>query len=82
MPVILRVRGYRFWFYQADLVGPPHIHVGKSGDEAKYWLSPIALAKSRGFKDHELNDIERILVEYQDNLLEAWQKEYEKRDHS
>lgn len=29
MPVILRIKGYRFWFYQADLDEPPHVHVGK-----------------------------------------------------
>lgn len=41
MPVILRVKGYRFWFYEADLDEPPHVHVGKAGMEAKYWLNPV-----------------------------------------
>jgi hypothetical protein len=75
MPVVLRVKGYRFWFYEADLDEPPHVHVGKEGKEAKYWLVPVVLAKSRRFREHELNEIERILVEYEDNILEAWQKE-------
>jgi hypothetical protein len=26
MPVVLRVKGYRFWFYEADLDEPPHVH--------------------------------------------------------
>jgi hypothetical protein len=34
MPVVLRIRGYRFWFYAVDLDEPPHIHVGK---EDKYY---------------------------------------------
>ncbi len=34
MPVVLRVSGYRFWFYEADLNEPPHVHVGKAGKEA------------------------------------------------
>ena len=79
MPVVLRVRGYRFWFYEADLDEPPHVHVGKGGKEAKYWLAPIALARSRRFRDHELNEIERILVDYKDDILEAWRKEQQKR---
>jgi hypothetical protein len=29
MPIILRVKGYRFWFYTADLDEPPHEHAGK-----------------------------------------------------
>lgn len=72
MPVVLRVRGYRFWFYSADLVEPPHVHVGKAGNEAKYWIAPIGLAKTRGFRDHELADIERIIRTHQDQLLAAW----------
>lgn len=79
MPVVLRVKGYRFSFYEADLDEPPHVHVGKQGQEAEYWMSPIALSSSRGFRDHELNEIERILVEHQGNISEAWQKEQQKR---
>ena len=40
MPVVFRYRGYRGWFYEADLTEPPHVHVGKDGKEAKYWLTP------------------------------------------
>ena len=64
MPVVLRIKGYRFWFYEADLNEPPHVHVGKECKEAKYWITSIRLAKSRGFRNHELGEIERILVEY------------------
>lgn len=81
MPVVLRVKGYRFWFYEADLGEPPHVHVGKSGNEAKYWLAPLALAKARGFPQQELNQIERILTEYVSDLLEAWEMEVKKRDN-
>ncbi len=38
----------------------------------------VELAKSRGFREHELNEIKRIVVEYQNNILEAWQKEQKK----
>jgi hypothetical protein len=79
MPVVLRIKGYRFWFYAADLDEPPHVHVGKEVKEAKYWLTSIALARSRGFRDHELNEIEQILVEYQEHILEAWREEQQKR---
>ena len=79
MPVVLRVKGYRFWFYEADLDEPPHIHVGKGDQGAKYWLTPIALAMSRKFRVHELHEIERILVEYKGDILRAWRKEQQKR---
>ena len=79
MPVVLRVKGYRFWFYEMDLDEPPHVHVGKSGKEAKYWIEPVALARAGGFRPHELSEIEGILAKHQDDLRKAWQKEQQKR---
>jgi hypothetical protein len=81
MPVVLRVKGYRFWFYEADLDEPAHVHVGKGGSEAKYWLEPVECARSRGFRRHQLNEIEEILVEHQQEVLAAWQREQQKRGH-
>ena len=80
MPIILRIRGYRFWFYQADLDEPPHVHVGKQGKEAKYWVDPIALSRTGRFRPHELNEI--ILVTYREDIMNAWQQEQMKRDNS
>lgn len=79
MPVVLRVKGYRFWFYEVDLDEPPHVHVGKEGKEAKFWIDPITLARAGRFREHELGEIERILVENRANLLGAWRKEQQKR---
>ena len=37
MPVVLRVNGYKFFFYEADVVNePPHVHITKDGNEAKF----------------------------------------------
>jgi hypothetical protein len=79
MPVVLRIKGYRFGFYEADLDEPPHVHVSKQSSEAKYWLNPVELSKSRGFREHELSEIQKIVEEYKDEILEAWRKEEVKR---
>lgn len=79
MPVVLRVKGYRCFFYEADLSEPPHVHVAKQGSEAKFWVNPIGLAKSRGFREHELNEIEAILAKHWEEILQAWQREQEKQ---
>ena len=71
MPVVLGVRGYKFWFYEADLDEPPHIYVRKEDKEAKYWLTPIALVKRGKFRNHEFNEIEKILVKYLDEILKT-----------
>lgn len=79
MPTILRVRGYRIGFYQADLVEPPHVHVKKQGAEAKFWLETLVVAEVRGFREHELNEIRRILEEHRRAILAAWHAEERNR---
>ncbi|MEX1330523.1 MAG: DUF4160 domain-containing protein [Desulfobacterales bacterium] len=38
----------------------------------KFWRDPVALARNLGFSAKELRDIEKIIVENQPHLLEAW----------
>lgn len=80
MPVVLRIKGYKIWFYQADLDEPPHVHVGKGNNEAKYWVNPIAVARPGRFKDHELNQIEKILAKNREEILRVWREEDSKRE--
>jgi len=78
MPVVLRVNGFKFWFYEADLTEPAHVHVGMEGKEAKFWLDPIREARAGRFKSHELSDIKRIIKENHAFLLDAWKNEKSK----
>jgi Domain of unknown function (DUF4160) len=51
MPVVLRVSGYKFFFYEVDVANePPHIHVIKEGNEAKFWLDPLRIAREGRFR--------------------------------
>lgn len=79
MPVILRVGGYKFWFYEADLDEPPHVHVGRESREAKFWLQPARVARAGRFRPNELHEIERIIDDNRDYLLAVWQDEQDKR---
>jgi len=79
MPVVLRVKGYKFWFYEADLDEPPHVHVGKESREAKFWLKPVALARAGRLKPVDLQEIKRIIDDNYGFLLRAWEKEQSKR---
>jgi hypothetical protein len=36
MPIVLRLKGYRFGFYASDADEPPHVHVKKNGKHAKF----------------------------------------------
>ena len=72
MPTVLRVGSYRFFFYSADAEEPPHIHVERDDNVAKFWIDPVRLVKSGGFRRSELREIERMVAENAKYLLEAW----------
>ena len=42
VPALLRVRGYRFYFYRLEDREPPHIHVAHAGRYAKFWIEPVS----------------------------------------
>jgi hypothetical protein len=75
MPVILRLHGYRFFFYsnEGDPLEPAHIHVSKASYEAKIWLEPIiALARNDGFNARDLREIVNITTENRLFFVEKW----------
>ena len=73
MPTILRPGPYRVYVVSHDIANePPHVHVDREDQSAKFWLSPIALARNLGFGPKELRSIERLISEHQQELLEAW----------
>ncbi len=72
MPTILRLDGYRFYFYSHEPGEPPHVHVDRGGESAKVWLEPVSLARNHGYRASQLNAIIRIVREHRRELLEAW----------
>jgi len=72
MPTVLRSGPYRLYFYSHEPNEPPHVHVDRDDDSAKFWLEPISLARNLGFSGHELRMIERTIRNNQQSLLEAW----------
>ncbi len=83
MPVILRVNGYKFFFYEADVANePPHVHIVKDGNEGKFWLDPVRVAREGRFRKSDLRAIERIIKGNLEFLLSAWEKEKSKHGNS
>ena len=69
MPTVFKDGPYAFIFFSSDRGEPPHIHIKRERGIAKFWLSPVALARSRGFPGHELNKLARIDGQYEAALL-------------
>ncbi len=71
-PSVLRTGPYRFYFHSHEPNEPPHVHVDRDDQSAKFWLSPVSLAHNLGFSPRELRKIEAIANENRQLLLEAW----------
>jgi hypothetical protein len=48
------------------------VHIDRDDQTCKFWLEPVALARNLGFSAKELRDIERLVIDNQLLLLEAW----------
>ncbi len=72
MPTVLLVGPFRFFFYAGDGGEPPHVHVERDDCEAKFWLDPVRLERSRGFRAKEINRIRELVEEHQEQIQEAW----------
>jgi Domain of unknown function (DUF4160) len=72
MPTVLRSSGFRFFFYSRESGEPPHIHVERGDATAKYWLIPVELARSRGFRARDLTRLRAEIIDHRDDFLEAW----------
>ena len=76
MPELLRTRGFRFFFFSREGNEPPHVHVERAAKYAKYWLEPIELAESRGFRSHELTALRRMVEEHRDEFITEWNRRH------
>lgn len=72
MPTVLRSGPYRFFFYSSDRDEPPHVHVERDANRAKFWLDPVRLFDSGGFGRVEINRLRALVVDNESLLLGAW----------
>ena len=72
MPTVLRIGAFRFYFYSHEPNEPPHIHIDRGEATIKVWLDTGDVAKSRGFRAHEINAIVAMVEEHRSMLLETW----------
>lgn len=72
MPTVLNAQGYRFFFFSLEGNEPPHIHIEQGDKVAKFWLNPVNLASSYGFRSHQLAKIRNIVIDHSALFLEKW----------
>jgi hypothetical protein len=63
---------YRVYFFSHEPNEPPHVHVDRDDQSAKFWLRPVGLALNLGFSPVELRRIQQMLRENENDLMEKW----------
>lgn len=75
MPVVLRYKGYRFFFFsnEGNPRELPHIHVRMGSSTAKFWLRPsVTLANAYGLSATELNELEEVVLAHRELFERSW----------
>ena len=72
MPTVKRVGPYRFYFFSHEPNEPAHIHVDRDEFTAKFWIKPVRLARLHGFSAREVRVIHDLVIEHQQEFLDAW----------
>jgi hypothetical protein len=76
-PTVLRVSGYRFFFFSREETRP-HVHVQHATGEAKFWLEPtIELAQNFGLSPQRLAAALRLTRGHANEIRRAWQAHFE-----
>jgi len=72
MPTILRIDGFRFFFYSNEGNEPPHVHVEKGDGWGKYWIDPVSKNYMYNFTPKEEKRVDQIVRDEQDNFKNKW----------
>jgi hypothetical protein len=72
MPTVLRIQGFKFYFYSHEPNEPPHVHVDRQDASCKVWLANVEVAVNHGFSKVELNTICGIVKDNCGLLLARW----------
>ena len=79
MPTVLRLKGFRFFFYSNEGNENIHVHIAKGDAEGKIWLEPdFEIAYMYGFEISETIEIEAIIVENREHLKKEWNEYFNK----
>ncbi len=73
MPTVLRIKGYRFFFYSNETDEPMHIHIEKAEAIGKMWIHPtIEEVYFYGFTTREIKEVKAIIAEHIELLKSSW----------
>ena len=73
LPQVYREREFSFRIYYNEGNEPPHVHIRRGGDAAKFWLVPrVSLYNSAGFNTAELRWMREVIVSKITFFMDQW----------
>jgi Domain of unknown function (DUF4160) len=76
VPTLLRIEGFRFFFYSSEGQEPPHVHVEKGDGEAKLWLQPVEFVYSYALSPAELRRVRELTLRHQVDFGNRWNEHF------
>ncbi len=71
MPTILRIEGFRFFFFSDEHL-PSHIHIEKGDGYARIELETIKITDSYNLNSKELKKLRTLVKKNSEILTKAW----------
>ena len=75
MPVVVRVAGFRLFFYanEGQPREPVHVHVERGDGEAKFWINPdVRVAYNDGMDAKALREALELVEANRERIEQAW----------
>ena len=80
-PTVLRVKGFRFYFFSRE-ERRAHIHVQHADGEAKFWIDPaVELAANFSLKPKQIAEVQKLIEEHLNEIRGAWAKHFPSGSH-
>lgn len=76
LPTILKINGYRFFFYSNEGNEPAHIHVIGNAGEMKIWLDPIEVSTVYKLNAKNQREVLKITKDNVRLFLDKWTEYY------
>ena len=76
MPTVLRIRGFRFFFFSNEGRERPHVHVRKGEAYAKVWLDTARIVDERNLSPSQSAAIRAIVEQHRSGILRAWHEHF------
>jgi Domain of unknown function (DUF4160) len=80
-PTVLRVKGYRFYFFSRE-ERRAHVHVQHARGEAKFWIDPfVTLAANFGLTQKQIAEVQTLIEEHLNEIRAAWARHFAGGSH-